>query len=76
MTNWEKDLPPLARGRLARIGHLTQEEKEKMIDSEKVHSLLSEFYQGKVDSEGLWKRLKKEGKPSRTKHRARSTDRG
>jgi hypothetical protein len=64
MINWEKDLSPLARERLARIGELTQEEKEKMIDSEKVDSSLAEFYQGKVDPEGLWKRLKKEGKPS------------
>lgn len=64
MINWEKDLSPLARERLARIGELTQEEKEKMIDSEKVDSLLAEFYQGKVDPEGLWKGLKKEGKPS------------
>jgi len=64
MRNWEEDLPPIARERLARIGELTQEEKEKMIDSEKVNSLLSEFYQGQIDSESLWKRLKEEGKPS------------
>jgi len=64
MRNWEKDLPPIARERLARIGELTREEKEKMIDSEKVNSLLSEFYQGQLDSESLWKRLKEEGKPS------------
>ena len=64
MRNWEKDLPPIARERLAKIGELTREEKEKMIDSEKVNSLLSEFYQGQLDPESLWKRLKKEGKPS------------
>jgi len=64
MRNWEEDLPPIARERLARIGELTQEEKEKMIDSEKVNSLLSEFYQGQIDPESLWKRLKEEGKPS------------
>jgi len=64
MRNWEKDLPPIARERLARIGELTQEEKERMIDSEKVNSLLSEFYQGQIDPESLWKRLKEEGKPS------------
>jgi len=63
MRNWEKDLPPIARERLARIGELTQEEKEKMVDSEKVNSLLSEFYQGQIDPESLWKRLKEEGKP-------------
>jgi hypothetical protein len=64
MRNWEKDLPPLARERLAKIGELTREEKEKMVDSEKVDSILSEFYQGQIDPESLWKRLKEEGKPS------------
>jgi len=64
MKNWEKDLPPIARERLAKISELTQEEKEKMIDSEKVNSLLSEFYRGQIDSESLWKMLKEEGKPS------------
>ncbi len=64
MGNWEQDLSPMARERLARIGELTQEEKERMVDSEKVTSLLSEFYQGQIDPEILWKRLKEEGKPS------------
>jgi len=64
MRNWEKDLSPIARERLAKIGELTREEKEKMVDSEKVNSLLSEFYQGQIDPESLWKRLKEEGKPS------------
>jgi len=64
MRNWEKDLPPLARERLAKIGELTSKEKEKMVDSGKVDSLLSEFYQGQIDSESLWKRLKEEGKPT------------
>jgi len=64
MRNWEKNLPPIARERLAKIGELTQEEKEKMVDSERVNSLLSEFYQGQIDPESLWKRLKEEGKPS------------
>lgn len=64
MTNWEKDLPLIARERLAKIGELTQEEKKRMIDSEKVNSILSEFYQGQIDTESLWKRLREEGKPS------------
>jgi hypothetical protein len=64
MRNWEKDLSPMARERLAKIGELTQEEKEKMLDSEKVNSLLSEFYQGQINPESLWKKLKEEGKPS------------
>lgn len=64
MGNWEKDLSPIARERLAKIGGLTKEERERVLDSEKVNSLLSEFYQGQINSEGLWKRLKEEGKPS------------
>lgn len=64
MTNWEQDLSPIARERLAKIGELTQEEKERMVDSEKVTSLLSEFHQGQINPESLWKRLKEEGKPS------------
>jgi hypothetical protein len=64
MTNWETGLSPIARERLARIGELTQEEKQRMRDSDKVSSLLSEFHQGQIDPEGLWKKLKEEGKPS------------
>lgn len=64
MKNWEQDLSPIARERLAKIGELTKEEKELMIHSEKVNSLLSEFYQGQINPESLWKRLKEEGKPS------------
>jgi hypothetical protein len=64
MKNWEKDLSPIARERLAKIGELTQEEKEKLVDSEKVNSILSQFYQGQIDPENLWKRLKEEGKQS------------
>ncbi len=64
MRNWEQDLSPIARQRLARLGELTQKERERMVDSEKVTSLLSEFYQGQIDPESLWKKLKEEGKPS------------
>jgi hypothetical protein len=64
MKNWDEDLPPLARERLAKIGELTAEEKEKMADAEKVNSLLSEFYLGQIDSDNLWKKLKEESNPS------------
>ena len=64
MANWEKDLSPIARERLAKIGELSPEEKEKTRDSEKVNSLLSGFYQDQIDPESLWKKLKEEGKPS------------
>jgi hypothetical protein len=64
MRDWEKDLSPIARERLANIGESTPEEKERMIDSDKVDSLLSEFYQGQINPESLWRKLKEEGKPS------------
>lgn len=64
MRNWDEDLPPLARERLAKIGELTAEEREKMVDADKVNSLLSEFYLGQIDPDDLWKKLKEESKPS------------
>ncbi len=64
MRDWEEDLSPIARQRLAKIGKSTPEEKESMIDSDKVGSLLSEFYRGQISPESLWKKLKEEGKPS------------
>ena len=62
--DWEKDLPPIARERLARIGELTRAEKEQVIDSERVDSILSEFHQGRMGAEDLWKRLREEDRPS------------
>jgi hypothetical protein len=64
MRNWEQGLSPIARERLARIGELSQEEQERMLDARKVNSILSDFYRGQIDPESLWKRLKEEGKPS------------
>ena len=58
MAEWEEKLPPLIREKLARIGKVTPEEKERMKGSEQLDSILSEFYKGQLDSEGLWKRLK------------------
>jgi hypothetical protein len=64
MTDWEKNLSPIARERLSRVGELTREEITKMADSEMVESLLSEFYRGQIDPDSLWSRLKGEGRPS------------
>lgn len=63
MADWENKLSPLARERLARIGELSPEEKERMKNEQRLKSLLAEFYTGQLDSEGLWRRLKEEGKP-------------
>lgn len=58
MTSWEDRLPPIARERLARAGDVTPEERERMKDSERVDSLLSEFYREGLSSEGLWAKLR------------------
>jgi hypothetical protein len=58
MAEWEKDLPQIIREKLAKIGETTPEEKEQIKDSKQLDSLLSEFYKGQLDSEGLWKDLK------------------
>ncbi len=61
MTDWEEKLPPIVRERLAKAGELTSEEKERMKDSERLDSLLSEFYTEELTSEGLWTALKEYG---------------
>lgn len=56
--DWEKELPPIMRERLARSGEVTPEDKERIKDLENLDSLLKEFYADLLDSAGLWKRLK------------------
>ena len=51
------ELSPLAREKLARIGSLSPQEKEKTKQSTKLDSLLSQYFRGTVTSEGLWKEL-------------------
>jgi len=52
------ELSPLARERLARIGALSPEEKERMRRSSELDSLLSQYFKGDVSSEDLWIELK------------------
>jgi len=52
------ELSPLARERLAKIGALSQEEKERMKRSGELDSVLSQYFKGDLSSEDLWKRLK------------------
>jgi hypothetical protein len=47
-----------AMEKIAEIGELTQEEKEKIKDQEEVKSVLAEFYKGQLDRNGLWQKLK------------------
>ncbi len=52
------ELSPLARERLARIGALSPEEKERMRRSSELDSLLSQYFKGDISSEDLWIELK------------------
>lgn len=58
MTEWNKELPPNIRDRLAKIGDVTPEEKERITERERLNSLLTEFYKGFLNSEGLYQKLK------------------
>lgn len=58
MSGWEENLSPIVRERLARIGAVTPEEMKRIEESGKLDALLAEFYTGKLDAEGLWKKLK------------------
>lgn len=52
------ELSPLAKERLAKIGALSQQEKETMRRSGELDSVLSQYFKGELSSEDLWKRLK------------------
>jgi len=58
MAEWEEKLPPIMREKLARIGEVTPEEKESLKEMEQLTSIMSEFYKGQLNPEGLWKKLK------------------
>jgi arsenate reductase-like glutaredoxin family protein len=47
-----------AMEKASEIGELTPEEKEEIKDQEKIKSILTEFYKGQIDRDGLWQKLK------------------
>lgn len=57
----------IALEKAGKIATFTQEERQRMQDEEKMMAVLREFYQGKIDSGGLWNALKG-GKPSLLRH--------
>jgi hypothetical protein len=58
MSEWETNLPPIMREKLAKIGEVTPGEKERIKDLDHVTSLLSQFYKGELSAEGLWRELR------------------
>jgi len=57
MVEWEKELPPIMRERLAEVGEVTPEDRARIKELENLDSLLKEFYQGQLDAKSLWERL-------------------
>jgi hypothetical protein len=53
----------IAMEKVAEIGGLTAEEKEKIKDQEKLTSILAKFNKGEIDATELWRILREEGKP-------------
>jgi len=58
MADWEDKLSPRMRERLANIGDLSPEDRERMRTIEQRDSLLAQFHSGDIDSEGLWRQLR------------------
>jgi hypothetical protein len=52
------ELSPLAKERLENAGELSPEEKEKLRHEEELTAILSDFYTGKLNDEGLWTKMK------------------
>lgn len=53
----------IAMEKVAEIGGLTAEEKEKIKDQEKLTSILAKFNKGEIDATELWRILREEVKP-------------
>lgn len=66
MSDWQDKLPPRMRERLAEAGELTPDERQKLKAAEELNTVLSGFYKGDLDSDGLWNRLKQFKEQGRT----------
>lgn len=58
MTDRAKELSPIIRDRLGEIGEVTQEDRTRMKELEKLDLLLMDFYKGQLDAQALWEKLK------------------
>jgi hypothetical protein len=53
----------IALEKAEQFGALSSEEKEKLKDEDAVKAILGEFFQGRIDSNGLWQRMKDVKRP-------------
>lgn len=52
------ELSPLAKEKLAKIGELSQEEKEKLKSANEITSLLADYFTSRINADELWSKLK------------------
>ena len=58
MADLGKELPPIMKEKLAAIGDVGPEEKQKMRELDGLDSMLRDFYKGELDAYSLYERLK------------------
>ena len=72
------ELSPLARERLAKIGAISPQERERLKRSGELDSVLSQYFKGELSSDDLWKRLKalreQAGEPITTEAQSKLVD--
>jgi len=54
----EMELSPIARARLERVGKLTDEQQKALQRGQDIETMLSSYYTGTADGEGLWQAAK------------------
>jgi len=59
------ELSPLAREKLAKIGELTEEEREHIKYARQLADLLAKYFKGDLNPDGLWKELQEHKKAGR-----------
>jgi thioredoxin 1 len=65
MTDGGKEFSPIIRERLDEIGELTQADRMRMKELERLDSLLKDFYKGQLDALALWEQLKEMESPDK-----------
>jgi len=65
MTDWEKELPPVVKLRLAELGETTQEDKKRIKELENLNEILEQFYKGQLDARDLWEKLREFEEPGK-----------
>ena len=65
MTDWEKELSPVVKLRLAELGGTSQEDKKRIKELENLDALLEQFYKGQLDARALWEKLREFEEPGK-----------